>query len=58
MVIAPEQIRAARALLRLGQADLAERARLTIVTIRRLESGGGGGRVAPSTVAEVRLVPE
>jgi transcriptional regulator with XRE-family HTH domain len=58
MVITPEQIRAARALLRLDQAELAARAHLSVVTIRRLESGRGGGRVAPGTAAAVRKVLE
>ena len=58
MAITPEQIRAARALLRLEQTELAERTRVSVVTIRRLERGQGAGRVAPSTVAEVRRVLE
>ncbi len=58
MKITPEQIRAARALLRLEQAELAERAGISVATIRRLESGQGGKRVAPGTVAEVRRVLE
>ncbi len=58
MEITSEQIRAARALLRLDQAELAERAHVSVATIRRLESGQGGGRVAPGTVAGVRRVLE
>jgi transcriptional regulator with XRE-family HTH domain len=58
MEITPEQIRAARAMLRLEQAELAERAHVSVATIRRLESGQGGERVAPGTIAEVRKVLE
>lgn len=58
MEITPEQIRAARALLRLEQAELAERAHVSVVTIRRLESGQGSGRVAPGTLTGVRKVLE
>ena len=54
MMITPEQIRAARALLRLEQAELAERAHVSVVTIRRLEGGRQGDRVTPSTLAGVR----
>jgi transcriptional regulator with XRE-family HTH domain len=53
MEITPEQIRAARALLRLDQSALAARARVSVLTIRRIESGSESGRVAPATVAGV-----
>jgi transcriptional regulator with XRE-family HTH domain len=58
MEISPEQIRAARALLRLEQADLAHRAHVSVVTIRRLEGADGSGRVAPVTLEGVRQVLE
>lgn len=58
MKITPGQIRAARALLHLEQAELAERAKVSIVTIRRLEAKLGGDRVAPATLARVRGVLE
>jgi transcriptional regulator with XRE-family HTH domain len=58
MNITPEQIRAARALLHLGQAELAARAHVSVVTIRRLERGQDSDRVAPGTVAGVRDVLE
>ncbi|MGH3165936.1 MAG: helix-turn-helix domain-containing protein [Trebonia sp.] len=58
MDITPEQIRAARALLRLEQAELAERAHVSVVTIRRLEREQGSGRVVPGTRAGVRRVLE
>jgi transcriptional regulator with XRE-family HTH domain len=50
MEITPEQIRAARALLRLEQAELAKRAHVSVITIRRLESGQGSERVATGTL--------
>lgn len=53
-MITAEQLRAARALLRIEQGDLARRARTPVATIRRLESVGGVGRVANDTVAAVR----
>jgi transcriptional regulator with XRE-family HTH domain len=58
MQITPAQIRAARALLRLEQAELAERARVSVVTIRRVEAERGLERVAPATFASVRSVLE
>ena len=58
MEISPEQIRAARALLRLEQAELAHRAQVSIVTIRRLEAAQGKERVAPIIVESVRHVLE
>jgi transcriptional regulator with XRE-family HTH domain len=56
--ITPEQIRAARALLRLDRAELAERAHLSVVTIRRLETACGSRRVTPASLAGVRKVLE
>jgi transcriptional regulator with XRE-family HTH domain len=38
-VIAPEQCRAARGLLEWSQQELAERARVGVVTVHQLESG-------------------
>ncbi len=58
MIITPEQIRAARALLRLEQDELARRAQVSVITIRRLEAVDGTGRVAPATVDDVRHVLE
>ncbi len=57
MIITPEQIRAARALLRLEQDDLARRANVSVVTIRRLEAAQGA-RVAATTLNNVRLALE
>jgi transcriptional regulator with XRE-family HTH domain len=53
-MITSEQIRAARALLRLDQGDLARRARTSVATIRRLEAAGGTGRVGEDTVSAVQ----
>jgi len=58
MNVTPEQIRAARALLRLEQAELAQRAHVSVVTIRRLEGTEGRGRVTPVTLEGVRLALE
>lgn len=58
MLITPDQIRAARALLRMDQEELARRANVSIVTIRRLETTGGLGKVAASTVDEVQRTLE
>jgi len=58
MNITPEQIRAARALLRLEQADLAQQARVSVVTIRRLEGADRDQRVKPATLEAVRQVLE
>jgi transcriptional regulator with XRE-family HTH domain len=58
MEITPEQIRAARALLRLEQAELAARAGISVVTIRRIEGSAGNARVAPATLDGVRQVLE
>ena len=56
MEITSDQLRAARALLRLEQAELAERARVSVVTIRRIEAMRG--RVASMTVDGVRRALE
>jgi transcriptional regulator with XRE-family HTH domain len=58
MQITPDQIRAARALLRLDQAEVAQRAHVSVVTIRRLEAPDGGERVAPATLDSVRAALE
>ena len=57
MDVTPDQIRAARALLRLEQAELAHRAHISVVTIRRLETNHRK-RVAPVTLAGVRQALE
>lgn len=52
-MITAEQIKAARALLRLEQEELARRAGVSISTVRRLEATQGEGLVAPPTVETV-----
>jgi transcriptional regulator with XRE-family HTH domain len=56
--ITPEQIRAARALLRLEQDELARRAHVSVVTVRRLEAPDGLTKVAPGTFEEVQRALE
>ena len=58
MLIMPEQIRAARALLRLDQSTLAHQAGISVITLRRLEDRHGLSKVAPATVEAVRTVLE
>jgi transcriptional regulator with XRE-family HTH domain len=58
MDITPEQIRAPRALLRLEQAELAQRAHVSVVTIRRFEGADENERVTPVTLEGVRQVLE
>ena len=58
MNITSDQLRAARALLRMEQGELAGRAHVSVVTIRRLEHPGGEDRVAPVTRDGVRSALE
>jgi transcriptional regulator with XRE-family HTH domain len=58
MAITPAQIRAARALLHLEQAEVAKRAKVSIVAMRRVEAERDLERVAPATFASVRSVLE
>jgi transcriptional regulator with XRE-family HTH domain len=58
MLITPEQIRAARALLRLDQSTLAQEAGISVITLRRLEDRHGLSKVAPATVEVVRKALE
>ena len=58
MLITPEQIRAARALLRLDQTTLAHSAGISVITLRRLEDRHGLSKVAPATVDVVRQALE
>ena len=58
-MISPEQTKAARALLGLGQAEICNEAGISIVTLRRLESRGSyADLVADETVAKVQRVLE
>jgi transcriptional regulator with XRE-family HTH domain len=58
MLITPAQIRAARALLRIDQEELARRANVSVVTVRRLEAPGGLGKVASGTFEEIQRALE
>jgi predicted transcriptional regulator len=57
-MITSEQIRAARALLRVEQKDLAYRAGVSTTTVRRLEAVGGVDQVARGTVEAVQRALE
>jgi transcriptional regulator with XRE-family HTH domain len=54
MTATPEQIKAARALLRMEQDELARRAGVSVTTIRRLEAAKGDYAVAEDTAAGVQ----
>jgi transcriptional regulator with XRE-family HTH domain len=58
MLITPDQIRAARALLRMDQDELARRANVSVVTVRRIEAPGGLSKVASGTFEEIQRVLE
>jgi transcriptional regulator with XRE-family HTH domain len=58
MMVTSEQLRAARALLRIDQSDLARLAQISVVTIRRVEGTDAPARVAPDTMRAVREVLE
>jgi predicted transcriptional regulator len=53
-MISPDQIRAARALLRLDQAALANRAHVSLATLRRVESGTDKPRASMRAVASIQ----
>jgi transcriptional regulator with XRE-family HTH domain len=55
-MISAEQIKAARALLRMEQDELARRAGVSVTTIRRLEAASDDYAVSESTAQEVRMV--
>jgi transcriptional regulator with XRE-family HTH domain len=52
-MVTAEQIKAARALLRLEQEELAKRAGVSVTTIRRLEAAGGERAVSEATAGDV-----
>jgi transcriptional regulator with XRE-family HTH domain len=58
MLITPDQIRAARALLRIDQEELARRANVSVVTVRRSEAPDGLRQVGVGTVDEIRRALE
>ena len=53
-MITSEQIRAARALLRLDQRDLARLAHVSVATMRRVEAENGVASVAPGTLRTIQ----
>src|ERR1700738_3251776 len=57
-MIKPEQIRAARALLRLDQRDLARQAHVSVATVRRLEAENGVASVSPGTLSTIQRTLE
>jgi transcriptional regulator with XRE-family HTH domain len=58
MTVTPDQLRAARALLRIEQNELARQAQVSVATIRRLEAAEGAERVSPATLLGVQRVLE
>ncbi len=54
MTVTPEQIKAARALLRMEQEELARRAGVSVTTIRRLEAADREYAVAEETAEGVQ----
>ena len=58
MLIKPERIRAARALVRMDQEELARRAHVSVATVRRLERSTGTVEVGSSTALGSRRVLE
>jgi len=57
-MISAEQIKAARALLRMEQDELARRSGVSVTTIRRLEAASGERLVAETTTGTVRKALE
>ena len=53
-MISPEQIRAARALLRLDQSELARRAGVSLATLRRIERGTQKARAPSPAVTSIQ----
>ena len=58
MNVSSDQIRAARALLRLEQSELASRTQVSVVTIRRIETMAGHERVTAETFEGIRRALE
>jgi transcriptional regulator with XRE-family HTH domain len=53
MVVTGEQLRAARAMARLEQADLAKRAVVSVDTVKRLERAAGPVSANVNTIAAI-----
>lgn len=57
-MITSEQVRAARALLRIEQKDLAEASKVSLASIKRLETQPGPLAAQPRTLAAIRAALE
>jgi hypothetical protein len=57
-VITSEQVRAARALIRLEQRDLAETSKVSLPSIKRLETTPGALSAQPRTIEAIRSALE
>jgi transcriptional regulator with XRE-family HTH domain len=57
-MITAEQLRAARAMLRMEQAELANRAAVSVETIKRLEGSDGKLKAKSDTLASIRTALE
>ncbi len=53
-MVTAEQIRAARALLRLDQSGLAQRAGVSLTTVRRVERGAEKARISTRAVTSIQ----
>jgi transcriptional regulator with XRE-family HTH domain len=58
MTISSEQVRAARALLRWEQRDLAEASKVSLPSIKRLEMTPGALAAQPRTITAIRTALE
>jgi predicted transcriptional regulator len=57
-MVTGDQIRAARALLRIEQGELARRARVSVATLRRVEAENGTAAATPSTIGSIQSALE
>ncbi len=58
LTTSPDQIRAARALLRLDQTEVARRARISLATLRRVESSADKPRASTLAVTAIQQALE
>jgi transcriptional regulator with XRE-family HTH domain len=58
ILITGRQIAAARVLLGMAQSDLAERANISVPTLKRMEASDGQAQALPNNVAAVRRALE
>jgi transcriptional regulator with XRE-family HTH domain len=57
-MVTADQIRAARALLQLDQNELADRAHVSLATLRRSENGAGAARVSTRALSSIQRALE